>query len=73
MLNSVVYDVEFPDGTRRDYSANVIADVEFPDGTRRDYSANVIAENILTQVDSDGFSIAVMEGIIDYRQVLIWR
>jgi hypothetical protein len=34
----------------------------------KEYSANVIAENMLTQVDSDGFSTSLMEGIIDYRK-----
>ena len=30
--------------------------VEFPDGQVREYSANIIAENMLTHVDSDGYS-----------------
>jgi hypothetical protein len=47
---------------------SIVYDVEFPDGQVREYSANVIAENMLTQVDSDGFSTSLMEGIIDYRK-----
>ena len=46
---------------------SVVYDVEFPDGTIKEYSANVIAENMLSQVDSDGFSMTVMEGIIDHK------
>ena len=34
---------------------SVIYDVEFPDGVVKQYAANVIAENILSQVDSEGF------------------
>ena len=49
MLNSIVYDVEFTDGTIKEYSANVIA------------------ENMLSQVDEDGFSMTMMECIIDHK------
>jgi hypothetical protein len=44
---------------------SIVYDVEFPDGTIREYSANLIAENMLTQVDSDGYSLTLMEGIVD--------
>ena len=47
---------------------SIIYDVEFNDGTVKEYSANVIAENMLTQVDSDGFSTTMMNGIIDQRK-----
>ena len=50
MLNSVVYEVEFPDGQVREYSANTIA------------------MNMLTQVDTDGMSKTLMDGIVDYRK-----
>ena len=43
----------------------IIYEVEFPDGQVKDYAANVIAENMLTQVDSDGFTLSMMDGIID--------
>ena len=37
----------------------VLYDVEFPDGQVREYAANVIAENMLTQVDSDRFTLTI--------------
>ena len=46
---------------------SIVYDVEFPDGTVKEYSANIIAENMLTQVDSDGFTMTMMEGIIDHK------
>ena len=46
----------------------IIYEVEFPDGQVKDYAANVIAENMLTQVDSDGFTLTMMDGIIDYER-----
>ena len=42
-------------------------EVELADGRIKEYGANIIAENMLTQVDSDGFSLMLMEGIIDYK------
>ena len=42
-------------------------EVELADGRIKEYGANIIAENMLTQVDSNGFSLALMEGIIDYK------
>ena len=47
---------------------SIIYDVECNDGTVKEYSANVIAENMLTQVDYDGFSMTMMNGIIDHRK-----
>ena len=43
-------------------------EVEFVDGQIREYSTNVIAENMLSRVDSEGFSTTMMEGIVDYQQ-----
>jgi hypothetical protein len=63
-----------PDGTvAGTYDENpclntMIYEVEFPDGQSKAYAANVIAENMLTQVDSDGFSRTLMEAIVDYRK-----
>ena len=63
-----------PDGTvAGTYDENpclntMIYEVEFPDGQSKAYAANVIAENMLTQVDSDGFSRTMMEAIVDYRK-----
>jgi hypothetical protein len=63
-----------PDGTvAGTYDENpclntMIYEVEFPDGQLKEYAANVIAENMLTQVDSDGYSLTMMEAITDYRK-----
>ena len=63
-----------PDGrTSGTYDDNpilnsVIYDVEFPDGQVKEYSANIIAENMHRQVDEDGYSRDLMEGIIDYSR-----
>jgi hypothetical protein len=46
----------------------MIYEVKFPNGQCKEYAANIIAENMLTQVDSDGFSITMMEAITDYRK-----
>ena len=46
----------------------IIYEVEFPDGQVKDYAANVIAENMLTQVDSDRFTVTMIDGIIDYKR-----
>jgi hypothetical protein len=63
-----------PDGTvAGNYDENpilntMIYDVEFPNGDIKEYAANIIAENMLTQVDSDGYSLTMMKGIIDYKR-----
>jgi hypothetical protein len=46
----------------------MISEVEFPDGQLKEYAANVIAENMLTQADSDGYSLTMMEAITDHRK-----
>ena len=50
------------------YLNSIIYEVELADGRIKEYGANIIAENMLTQVDSDGFSLSLMEGIIDYKR-----
>ena len=45
---------------------SIIYEVKFTNGQIMEYSANIIAENMLTQVDSDRFTLTMMEGIIDY-------
>ena len=45
-------------------------DVEFPDGQVKEYGANIIAENMLTQVDLDGYSLSLMDSIIDHKRDL---
>ena len=42
--------------------------LEFPDDTIKEYSVNIIAENMLTQLDSDGFTMTTMEGVIDHEK-----
>ena len=49
------------------YLNSIMYEVELTDGRIKEYRANIIAENMLTQVDLDGFSLALMEGIIDYK------
>ena len=46
---------------------SIMYEVEFADGTVKEYGANIIAENILRQLDLEGFSLALMEGIVDFR------
>ena len=43
-------------------------EVEFIDGQVKEDGANIIAENMLSQVDSGGYSLTLMEGIVDYRK-----
>ena len=43
-------------------------DIEFPNGQVKEYGANIIAEIMLTQVDSDGYSLSLMDSIIDHRR-----
>ena len=40
-------------------------DVDFPEGEIREYAANVIAENILSQVDSEGFTVQHLSQIVN--------
>jgi hypothetical protein len=46
----------------------MVYEVEFPDGQVQEYSANLIAENMLLQVDDEGFSVTMMEGIVDHKK-----
>ena len=68
----VVHQALGPEGTvAGKYDGNPILnsmmyEVEFIDGQVREYSTNVIAENMLSRVDSEGFSTTMMEGIVDY-------
>ena len=47
---------------------SIIYEVEFPDGQVKEYAANVIADNMLSQVDSEGFSTTFLESIVDYKK-----
>eukprot|EP00980_Cylindrotheca_fusiformis_P014396 scaffold3830_cov85-Cylindrotheca_fusiformis.AAC.8 len=50
------------------YLNSMVYEVEFSDGQVKEYAANVIAENMLTQVDSDGYSTTIMKGIVDFKK-----
>ena len=60
-LESGVYD-ENP------FLNSIVYDVEFPDGEVQEYSANLIAENMLSQVDSEGFQTLLLDSITDYAK-----
>jgi hypothetical protein len=47
---------------------SIVYEVEFPDGISKEYAANVIADNMISQVDHDGISTTLMQGIVDYRR-----
>ena len=47
---------------------SMIYEVEFPDGQVKEYAANVIAENMLTQVDAEGYSTTMLKNIIDCKK-----
>ena len=49
------------------YLKSIMYEVELADGRIKEYGANIIAENMLTQVNSDGFSLSLMEGMFDYK------
>ena len=44
-----------------------VYDVEFADGSIKQYSANIIAENMLSQVDGDGYCTQLLDEILDHR------
>eukprot|EP00957_Ditylum_brightwellii_P117609 8969801-Ditylum_brightwellii.AAC.1 len=46
----------------------MIYDVEFPDGQVCEYATSIIAENMLAQVDLDGYTNTLMESIVDYKK-----
>jgi hypothetical protein len=48
--------------------SSVIYDVEFPDGQVKEYAANIIAENMLSQVNPEGYSTTLFDGIIDFQK-----
>ena len=45
-----------------------VYELEFPDGRVDEYSVNVISENLMQQVDSDGWDCGLLEEIIDFRK-----
>ena len=46
---------------------SIMYDVRFPDGDVKEYSANVIAENLMNQIDEEGFSKTKLKAIVDHR------
>ena len=50
------------------YLNSIMYKVKLANGRIKEYGANIIAENMLTQVDSNGSSLSLMEGIIDYKR-----
>ena len=46
----------------------LVYDVEFPDGEVKEYSANVITENLLSQVDDEGFTLTVFDSILEHTK-----
>ena len=47
---------------------SIVYDVDFPDGEVKEYAANVIAENMLLQVDNEGFTLTMLDSILDLKQ-----
>ena len=47
---------------------SMVYDADLPYVTIRQYGINVISENMLTQVDEYGYTLTLMEGIIDYKK-----
>ena len=46
----------------------VIYEFESQNGDIKEYSENIIAKNMITQVDSDGYSLTTMKGINSYKR-----
>ena len=46
----------------------MLYDVEFEDGQTREYCANVISENMYAQVDTEGHSYNLLDGIVDFKK-----
>ena len=58
------------DGSYDDSSMlnSLLCDFEFPDGQVKEHLVNLIAENMLIRVKSDGFSVTLLDAIIDYNE-----
>src|SRR5207253_2406090 len=44
----------------------MVYDVVFDDGFIKEYSANIIAENMMNQVEDEGFAVTHLKAIIDH-------
>ena len=42
-------------------------DVQFLDGAIHEYHENTISQNVYSQVDADGFSHDILDGILDFH------
>ena len=42
--------------------------LEFPDGRIDEYSVNVIAENLMSQVDDDGWDTGILKEVVSFRR-----
>ena len=45
-----------------------IYEVDFPNKDVKEYAKNIITENMIKQVDSDGYSLTMIKGIINYKR-----
>ena len=45
---------------------SIIYDVDFPDGQVKEYGTSILVENMSTQVDCDGYSLTLLDAIIDH-------
>ena len=43
-------------------------DCGLPDGTTKEYAANIIAENVLYEVDPDGYFSYELKAIVDHKR-----
>ena len=46
----------------------LVYNIKFPDGDVKKYAANIIAENVLSQVDPNGYYKNTMEAILDHKR-----
>ena len=46
----------------------VVSDVEFPYGEVTEYAVNMIAESMMSQVDNEGFTLTLLDSILDFKQ-----
>ena len=50
-----------------DFLNSIVCDDEFYNGQVNEYGANILGENMHTQLDSDGYSLTLMDSIIDHH------
>ena len=47
---------------------SLVCDVEFPDVEVKEYADNVLSENTLSQVDNEGFTLTLLNSILNFKQ-----